>query len=206
MKLGTKLLALGVAAYGLSGCAAISLAQKASEYQEVYDRVDAQTATDPTTMPTTGTATYKGGAVIAGDFGTDENVGFIGDAELTADFAAATVNGRLDNFGALVMSDKLAAEVDAGTASTRELLFAAKKATGSVTITDTGGIIGNTWGGTTSGTITTGGTDYTIAGGVGGQFKGTGASSIQGEELAGFTVSKGSTVATASTIDVVAEK
>lgn len=206
MKLMKTAILVAGAAFTLSGCSGISLAKKAAKFEEMYDEVTTMADTTGATMPTTGAATYSGSTMIGADFGGDDNVAMFGDADLTADFAAGSVNGTLSNFSGLILTDAEREAADNGNIDLMTLLKSAKSLKGDVAISNAGGISGTTFGTTAAGTLTVGGEEYTVAGAVDGQFKGDAASALYASEGAGFTVSRDGDAATGSTIEIVAEK
>ncbi len=92
----TTMVAFLAGASGLAGCAQISLMTKAVEYMDISGELDDAegVAVD---MPEGGTADYDGVVGIGARY-RDGGVMMLGDAALTADFDAATIDGTLDKF------------------------------------------------------------------------------------------------------------
>jgi hypothetical protein len=116
----TKGLAVaGLAA--LTGCEEFSFTDSTTTEDEAYLALQAETlalrdateflsVTDAVDLPTTGSATYEGTALIAMDAPTGGVASeLIGDASIVADFEAATVSGQADGFYGTVNGGDVAA-------------------------------------------------------------------------------------------------
>ncbi len=116
----TKGLAVaGLAA--LAGCEEFSFSDPATTEDEAYLALQAETlalrdateflaVTDAVDLPTTGSATYEGTALIALDAPAGGVASeLIGDASIVADFEAATVSGQADGFYGTVNGGDVAA-------------------------------------------------------------------------------------------------
>lgn len=100
----------------VTGCALMSACGPTTGVQEVtwdravvaqrqLERLDELAPTTENNMPSTGTASYTGSAVIAIDprsFSEIDNIGIVGDATLEVSFSGpGTVTGRIDNYQAV---------------------------------------------------------------------------------------------------------
>lgn len=201
MKLIRTAFLMGTAAVALSGCAALSVLTQAQNFAEVKDQVDALSTT--TTMPTSGFAVYEGNTVIGADYGSNDNVVLLGDAELTATFTSTggTMVGTLDNFSGLVLTDAQRTQVENGNVPD-DIISAAKSASGDVAIT--GGVIaGSAVAANSSGTVRMDGSDFVVSGDLIGEFRGTDAAAVQLTEGGGFNMTRdGVNPTTGSTIEV----
>lgn len=205
MKLLPTTLMVTGAAFALSGCAALGVLTQAQDFADVKDQVDNLTTT--TTMPTSGSGVYDGNAVIGADYGANDNVVLLGDAELTATFTntGGTLVGTLDNFSGLVLTDTQRTQVENGNVPD-DIIRAAKNASGTVAISS-GTIAGSAVAANSSGTIRMDGSDYVVSGDLIGEFRGTNAAAVQMTEGATFNMTRdGANPTTGSTIEVDAVK
>lgn len=90
-------------ASGLAGCAQINLLTKALEYQGIESDIEDAEGVE-VTMPEGGKGEYEGVVGISAGY-EDGGVLMFGDAALTADFDAATIDGVLDDFIAAEFDD-----------------------------------------------------------------------------------------------------
>lgn len=180
MKLIRSTILITGAAFALSGCAALSVATKASDFVNTQEEVDAMPDTAVSDMPTSGSATYSGSGYIAADYGADSNVMFLGDSEMTATFTATggSVVGRMDNFSGLELTDAQRTQLENGDVDASVLLAAAKSASGEIGFTN-GTIAGSGFVTDADGTVSMEGSDYGVSGNVQGQFHGDQAASMK---------------------------
>ena len=159
------------------GAVSISLALSAcgssDSFAKMEDRGTALAAkyaeTPPTeTMPTEGTATYKGYAGYSADENA-ETADYASNVTLNANFADATIDGSLTNFR------------DANNG----------KLAGSVAVTD-GAIDENGFIADLSGTLSQGGESGEVTGAMGGTFYGEGAEAVFGGMTGEITTADGS--------------
>jgi hypothetical protein len=114
--------ALGITALAmLAGCDEFAFSEPATTEQESYAALQAETlalrdatedlvVTPLADLPTTGTATYEGTALIALDaIGGGSASELIGTAAITADFAASTLSGEAGGFYGTVDGGEVAA-------------------------------------------------------------------------------------------------
>ncbi len=207
MKLIRTAFLMGTAAVALSGCAALSLVTKATDASEEFDRVNALADTTPTNMPTSGSAVYEGNAVLGADVGSNRNVAFVGDAELTASFTAAggTVVGTLSDFSGLELTDTQVTRFENGTLDPNEFIAAASNARGTVAVNSVSAA-GTTFVSSTSGTLRMNSRDYAVSGNLDGQFKGDNADSIKAVAATGFTIREDGVAATGATAEIAASQ
>lgn len=121
---------------------------------------EAANATAPTAaMPATGSASYNGYAALGGTDGTGTEVDLLGNARLTANFAAGTFGGTVDGF-----------QGRHGSAAVGDY-------SGSLAVTggNIGGIVANGAEAGMAGTLTRDGTAITVDAGLFGQFNGDNA-------------------------------
>jgi hypothetical protein len=92
----------GVALVGLAGCDEVNVEDELT-YAEMVDanadmaaRVTDLPVTAEEDMPVTGSTTFDGYAALT--MGTENTTSLVGNAEITADFADATMSGTLDGF------------------------------------------------------------------------------------------------------------
>lgn len=152
----------GIGVMGLAGCGggadyAEAYAARSDANNAMLDRLDARFNTAFDGMPTAGSATYTGYAVIKHSDGVSDDAQFLGDASVTADFANGTVEGQASNFGGWHNNSAVGSY------------------SGSVVLS--GGVIGinrpNDLGAYFSGTLVRGADTIVIDGGMIGDFKGT---------------------------------
>ncbi|TYB82786.1 hypothetical protein [Maritimibacter fusiformis] len=170
----TTMVAFLAGASGLAGCAQISLMTKAVEYMDISGELDDAegVAVD---MPEGGTADYDGVVGIGARY-RDGGVMMLGDAALTADFDAATIDGRLDDF--------IVAELD-GDVDIDEFLgnpigaaFSFRTADGEIGVTG-GSIAGTGFLADFEGTVTTDDNAYYAKGELYGDFLGANGQLIE---------------------------
>ncbi|MEC7764186.1 MAG: hypothetical protein VX874_19950 [Pseudomonadota bacterium] len=195
--LRTTLLVTG-AAFALSGCGALSLISKAQEFDALSAEVNALSTTPTANMPTNSSARYTGNAQIAADYGTNSNVGFIGDSDLTANFTSTggTIVGTLNNFSGLELNASQRAQFENGELPDN-ILTSAKRADGSIAID--GSFFGPAIAASANGELEMGGSTYAVSGLVEGEFRGNNAEAVRMTESTGFTMRQDGVAPTSGT-------
>lgn len=155
----------------LAGCAQVNAAGKLLTYNTISSALaDAEITA---TMPSAGTAEYSGIAAIGAKTDT-VNVALVGDAALTADFAAGTIDGTIDDFiGAKLDTDIDPEDLQAIFTGSLDTLLAIGTADGQVDVTN-GAISGSTFTADFDGDVTLDdGTVVSPSGTMSGDFYGT---------------------------------
>lgn len=162
---GRGIVLLGVVGViGLAGCGgsgstsfADAFAARSDANNAMLGRLNSKPNTSFVGMPTVGSATYNGYAVIKHTNGVIDDAQFLGDAQITADFGAGTVSGQASNFEGWHNDGPLGSYAG--------------------TVTLSGGVIGmsrpNDLGAFINGTLVQGPDTIVISGGMFGDFKGT---------------------------------
>lgn len=182
-------LTLGLfAAFSVSGCAGIKVLNTAQAFDDVRDEVS--DLPDTATMPTSGTATYRGQAALAADYGPGEdNYVLLGDTTVNATFTGAggTMSGTMEDFVRVKLSDSEVDDYNDGKINKAAVLFSSVNARGTVDLT--GGVItGNRFVMDTDGTLTARGETIDVSGQIDGRFAGTGAKAIEAGDSPSFNI------------------
>jgi hypothetical protein len=158
-----------LAALVLAGCSSTSTdtpnyADQSAAYNAMLDDIQAMPVSTAATMPTTGSATYDGYALVVAD--TPGQTAVVGEADISANFTNGTLSGNLTDFVGVVNG---AAEetLDGSIALSNGVIGATTAA--SLTANMTGTLIGDT-------SLNT----VTVIGGIQGEFHDDGGLNAKG--------------------------
>jgi hypothetical protein len=180
----------------LSGCSLVSLGLDARDFAKQQEAVDKMNTA--TNVPTSGFATYEGIALMGAEYGNNDNVVFLGDGALVADFANDDLNGAVTDINGITLTDAQRKALQNGDIP-KGILFAASSASGQVNISASN--IGAALTGNADGTLNMDGDKYVVSGGLTGEYLGNGATAVKLNDGSGFIIKRNGSNPTGSAFE-----